>query len=139
MQAISKLVLATILASSAFMASAEDAHHPADVPSNSAENTAPAPAPESAAMTQAMTDQMQKMQAAHDKAAAAKTPAERHAAMQEGMKTMKDSMAMMSKHHSAMGCMNMSGDKNSGGMGMMDMMMKMMDQQSNMMNMPMTK
>ena len=68
MQMHSKFVLAAILASSALIASAEDVHHPADAPVDSAENTAPA----STAMTKAMTEQMQKMQAAHDKAAAAK-------------------------------------------------------------------
>ena len=92
---------------------------------------------------------MQKMQAAHDQAAAAKTPAERQAAMQEGMKTMKDSLTMMSKQQGAAGCtgmemgsgMGMSGSKDGMGMGkgMMEMMMKMMDQQSSMMDMPMKK
>jgi len=135
MQMPFKFVLAAILASSALIASAEDAHHPADAPGDSTESTAPA----SAAMTKAMTDQIQKMQSAHDKAAAAKTPAERQAAMQEGMKTMKDSMAMMSKEQSAMGCMGMSGAKEGGGKGMMDMMMQMMEQQSSMMEMPMKK
>ncbi|MNG35664.1 hypothetical protein D3C84_1224620 [compost metagenome] len=77
-----------------------------------------------------MTEQMQKMQDAHDKAAAAKTPEERQAAMQESMKTMKDSMAMMHKNCHGM---DMTGNKD--GMGMMNMM----DQQSSMMKMPMSK
>ncbi|QJC79002.1 hypothetical protein [Pseudomonas umsongensis] len=131
MQVHSKWVLAAVLASSAFMVSAEDAHHPAD----STVSTAPA----STAVNNAMTEQMQKMQAAHDKAAAAETPAERQAALQEGMKAMKDSMSMMSKEHSAMGCMGMSGAKDGAGKGMMDMMMQMMEQQSSMMEMPMKK
>lgn len=135
MQAHSKWVLAAVLASSTFIASAEDAHHPTEAPGDSTENTAPT----SAAMTRAMADQMQKMQAAHDKAAAAKTPAERHAAMQEGMKTLQDGLAMMSQEQRAMGCMSMPGAKGAGGMGMMDMMMKMMGQQSSMMEMPMNK
>ena len=135
MQTHSKFILAAILASSALMASAEDAHHPADAPVDSTENIAPA----STAMTKAMAEQMQKMQAAHDKAAAAKTPAERQSAMQEGMNAMKDSMAMMSKEQSAMGCMGMSGAKDGAGKGMMDMMMQMMEQQSSMMEMPMKK
>lgn len=65
--------------------------------------------------------------------------------MQEGMKTMKESMAMMSKQHDAAGCMGMgsgmgmSGAKDGMGKGMMGMMMKMMDQQSSMMDMPMKK
>ena len=83
-----------------------------------------------------MTEQMQKMQAAHDKAAAAKTPAERHAAMQESMKTMKDSMAVMHKNCHGMG---IDGKKDGMEMGMMNMMMKMMDQQSSMKKMPMSK
>lgn len=82
MQTQLKLVLAAILASSVFMASAEDEHHPADAPDS---------APSESAMNKAMSEQMQKMQAAHDKAAAAKTPAERQAAMQEGMKMMNKS------------------------------------------------
>lgn len=138
MQMHSKFVLAAILASSALIASAEDAHHPADAPVDSAENTASA----STDMTKAMTEQMQKMQAAHDKAASAKTPVERQAAMQEGMKVMKDSMAMMGKEQSAMGCMGMSGAKDGAGkgmMGMMGMMMQMMEQQSSMMEMPIKK
>jgi hypothetical protein len=80
------------------------------------------------------------MQAAHEKMIAAKTPAERQAAMQEGMATMKDSMGMMHNHCQGMG-MGM-GKGMSGGMAhsdqMMDMMMKMMDQQSNMMKKPMS-
>jgi hypothetical protein len=117
------------------MASAEDAHHPADAPGSAIESTAPTPT----AMTEAMTEQMEKMQAAHDKAAAAKTPAERQAALQEGMKALKDSMAMMSKEQGSMGCMGMSAAKDGTGKGMMDMMMQMMEQQSSMMDMPMKK
>ena len=129
MHASLKLILATLLVSSPLMASAVDEHHPEG-------QTAPAKTSEAATPMQnnVMTEQMQKMQAAHDKAAAAKTPAERHAAMQESMKTMKDSMAMMHKNCNGMG---MSGGKD--GMGMMNMMMKMMDQQSSMMKMPMSK
>lgn len=81
-----------------------------------------------------MAEQMKKMQAAHDKIAAAKTPAERRAAMQESMKTMKDGMAMMNANCNDMG---MPGNKDR--MGMMNMMMNMMDQQSNMMKMPMNQ
>lgn len=60
--------------------------------------------------------------------------------MQESMHTMRGSMAMMRDMHSGKGCnnMGMSGTEN-GGMGMMDMMMKMLDQQSSMMNMQMSK
>ncbi|MNZ56859.1 hypothetical protein D3C78_748180 [compost metagenome] len=59
--------------------------------------------------------------------------------MQEGMKAMKDSMAMISKEQSAMGCMGMSGTKDGTDKGMMAMMMQMMEQQSSMMEMPMKK
>ncbi|MDD0987831.1 hypothetical protein [Pseudomonas shahriarae] len=135
MHATLKLILATLLVSSPLIASAVDEHHPEG-------QTAPAKTSEAATQMQnnVMTEQMQKMQTAHDKAAAAKTPAERHAAMQESMKTMKDSMAMMQKncHGKGMG-MGMDGNKDGMEMGMMNMMMKMMDQQSSMMNMPMSK
>ena len=132
-----KCILAALLVSSPLIASAVDEHHPEG-------QTAPVKTSEAATPMQnnVMTEQMQKMQAAHDKAAAAKTPAERHAAMQESMKTMKDSMAMMQKNCHGMGMgmgMGMDGNKDGMEMGMMNMMMKMMDQQSSMMNMPMSK
>lgn len=132
MNASLKFILATLLVSSPLMASAVDEHHPEQTP------TAPAQTGEAATPMQnnVMTEQLQKMQAAHDKAAAAKTPAERHAAMQESMKTMKDSMAMMHMNCPGMG---MAGNKDGMGMGMMNMMMKMMDQQSSMMKLPMSK
>ncbi|KJH77604.1 MULTISPECIES: hypothetical protein [unclassified Pseudomonas] len=127
-----KFVLATLLLSSPFVASAVDEHHP--------ESTSTTPAQTSEAGTSmqnnVMSKQMQKMQVAHDNAAAAKTPAERHAAMQESMKTMKDSMAMMHKNCHGMG---MAGNSDGMESGMMNMMMKMMDQQSSMMKMPMSK
>lgn len=127
MQTQLKLFLAVVLAGSALVAYAEEKHHAGD-----ASASAPAASTTSeSAMNKAMSEQMHKMQVAHDKAAAAKTPAERQAAMHEAMKTMKESMAMMHQHHAA-GCMGSGmGD------GMMDMMMKMMDQQSSMMDMPM--
>jgi hypothetical protein len=105
----------------------------------------PAISPATHALTHAIAPEPLTKQATHDKAAAAKTPAERQAAMQEGMKTMKDSLAMMNKQQGAAGCMGpgmgMSGSKDGMGMGkgMMDMMMKMMDQQSSMTDMPMSK
>lgn len=131
----SKLVLAVILSGSAVIALAQDAPPPANASVESTENIAPA----STDMTTAMAEQMQKMQAAHAKAVAAKTPVERQAAMQEGMKVMKESMAMMNKEPGAMGCMGMPGAKGGPGkgmMGMMGMMMQMMEQQSSMMGMP---
>ena len=126
-----KFILAALLVSSPLIVSAVDEHHPEG-------QTAPAKTSEAATPMQnnVMTEQMQKMQAAHDKAAAAKTPAERHAAMQESMKTMKDSMAMMHKNCHGMG---MAGNSDGMESGMMNMMMKMMDQQSSMMKMPMSK
>lgn len=138
-----KLALAAILASSVFMAAAEDAHHPDAVPASAATASAAV----QPALSPAMTEQVQKMQAIHDKITAAKTPAERQAAMQEGMTAMKDGMALMQKQAGA-GCpgpgmgmgMGMPGAKDGAGMGgmggMMDMMMKMMDQQSSMMTTP---
>jgi len=131
----SKFVLAAILAGGTLMSYAEDAHHPADVPVDSAESTASV----STATTKTMDEQIQKMQAAHDKAATAATSVERQSALQEGMQVMKDSMAMMSKQQAAMDCMGMSGAKDGAGKGMMDMMMQMMEQQSSMMEMPMDK
>ena len=67
-----KLILATLLVSSPLIASAVDEHHPEQAP------TTPAQTSEAATPMQnnVMTEQMQKLQAAHDKAAAAKTPAE---------------------------------------------------------------
>ncbi|MBV7551511.1 hypothetical protein KW841_04000 [Pseudomonas sp. PDM28] len=132
MHASLKIILATLLTSSPLIASAVDEHHPEQGQTASGQTSKTAtPMPNNV-----MTEQMQKMQAAHDKAVAAKTPAERHAAMQESMKTMKDSMAMMHKNCHGMG---MDGNKDGMEMGMMNMMMKMMDQQSSMMNMPMSK
>ena len=132
-----KTMFATLLLGSALVVSAADEHHPATPPAVPAEAS---PADQSV-QRQAMAEQMQKMQAAHDKVAAAKTPAERQAAMMESMATMQEGMVMMRKHHEASGCMGMgmgmSGAKGGMGMGMMDMMMKMMDQQTDMLKMPM--
>ena len=131
MHASLKLILATLLVSSPLMASAVE-----QTP------TAPAQTSEATEATRnnVMTEHMQKMQAAYDKAAAAKTPAERRAAMQESMKTMKDSMAMLHENCNGMGMgMGKAGNQDGMGRGMMNMMMKMMDQQSSMMKMPMGK
>ena len=125
-----KSLIAVLLISSPLIASAVDEHHPEQASTAPAQATAPAmPMP---MQDRAMTEQMQKMQAAHDKIATAKTPAERQAAMQEGMATMKEGLAMMQ-----MNCKGMGGGKDGADMGMMDMMMKMMNQQSHMMQMPM--
>lgn len=131
-----KSLVAALLISSPLLVLATDEHHPETAPA--------APTTESTQTTpmqdQAMSEQMQKMQAAHDKMIAAKTPAERQAAMQEAMTTMKNSMGMMHDHCTGMGMgmgKGMSGSKDGSGTAMMDMMMKMMDQQSSMMKMPM--
>ncbi|WP_248804413.1 hypothetical protein [Pseudomonas sp. MWU13-2100] len=123
-----KLILAALLVSSPLLASAADAPQAEQTP------TAPAQTSETATPMQnkAMTEQMQKMQAAYDKMAAAKTPVERRAAMQENIKTMRDSMGMLQQNCNGTG---VPGNNNS--LGMMNMMMKMMDQQSSMMAMPM--
>ncbi|WP_374350695.1 hypothetical protein [Chitinimonas sp.] len=128
-----KWIMAAALACTALAAPANEEHH-----KNDAKPDVKAAKPSD----KAVNEQMQKLQAAHDKLAAAKTPADRQMAMMEGMHAMKDSMAMMKEMHDGKGCMdmgkgmNMGGDK-AGGMGMMDMMMQMMDQQSSMMSMPM--
>lgn len=100
-------------------------------------NTSPTASATATPQDKALSEQMQKMQAAHDKMAAAKTPAERQIAMQEGMDAMRGGMGMMHGHCQGMGM----GKGMAGGQGrsnqMMDMMMKMMDQQSSMMKMPM--
>ncbi|NUT88415.1 hypothetical protein HNO91_18420 [Pseudomonas corrugata] len=129
MHASLKLILATLLVSSPLMASAVEQTPTA--PTQTSEAT-------EATRNNVMTEHMQKMQAAYDKAAAAKTPAERRAAMQESMKTMKDSMAMLHENCNGMG-MGKAGNQDGMGRGMMNMMMKMMDQQSSMMKMPMGK
>ncbi|VVN79434.1 hypothetical protein [Pseudomonas fluorescens] len=129
-----KWILTTLLVSSPLMVSAADEKNPEQTPTTSAQ-TSEAATP---VQSKAMAEQMQKMQTAHDKVAAAKTPAERQAAMQESIETMKDSMTLMHKNCHGMG-MGMSSNKDGMGMGMMDMMMKMMDQQSSMMKMPMSE
>ncbi|MHC8361073.1 hypothetical protein ACYZUA_12255 [Pseudomonas sp. LS2P72] len=126
-----KTLVAALLISSPLVALAVEEHHPDTPP------TAPATATATATtQDKAMSEQMQKMQAAHEKMIAAKTPAERQAAMQEGMATMKDSMGMMHNHCQGMGMgKGMSGGKDRSDQ-MMGVMMKMMDQQSSMMKMP---
>ncbi|MDN0085579.1 hypothetical protein QU487_23060 [Crenobacter sp. SG2305] len=88
------------------------------------------------ATDKAFNEQMKKMRAAHDKMAAAKTPAERHAAMLESMQTMRESMALMHKTSGAYPCQ--TGKASTGMMGgnahMADMMVQMMDQQTSMMS-----
>lgn len=127
-----KSLLAALLMSSPLLAPA--AEYPETVPaapSNDATQTMPM-------QDKAMSEQMKKMQAAHDKMIAAKTPAERQAAMQEAMTTMRNSLGMMHDNCRGMGMgKGMSGGKDNSDTAMMDMMMKMMDQQSRMMKMPM--
>ncbi|VVN82904.1 hypothetical protein [Pseudomonas fluorescens] len=133
-----KWILTTLLVSSPLMVSAVDEKNQEQTPTTSAQTSEVA----TPVQSKAMAEQMQKMQAAHDKVAAAKTPAERQAAMQESIETMKDSMTLMHKNCHGMGMgmgMGMSSNKDGMGMGMMDMMMKMMDQQSSMMKMPMSE
>jgi hypothetical protein len=123
-------LVAALLISSPLIALAAD-----EQPANTSP-TAPATA---AAIPQdkALSEQLQKMQAAHEKMAAAKTPAERQIAMQEGMDAMRGGMGMMHSHCQGMGMGKaMSGGKDRSDQ-MMDMMLKMMDQQSSMMKLPM--
>ena len=129
--------LAALIVCSPLMALAVDEHHPNQPPAAPMATTT---TPAMPMQDKAMSEQMQKMQAAHDKMIAAKTPAERQAAMQEAMTTMKNSMGMMHEHCPGMGMgmgKGMSGGKDGQGTAMMDMMMRMMDQQSSMMKMPM--
>lgn len=86
-----KSLVAALLISSPLPVLATDEHHPETAPAaptNDATQTTPM-------QDKTMSEQMQRMQAAHDKMIAAKTPAERQAAMQEAMTTMKNSMGMM--------------------------------------------
>ena len=100
-------------------------------------STSPTASATATPQDKALSEQMQKMQAAHDKMAAAKTPAERQIAMQEGMDAMRGGMGMMHGHCQGMGMgKGMAGGQDRSNQ-MMDMMMKMMDQQSSMMKLPM--
>jgi hypothetical protein len=127
-----KSLLAALLMSSPLLAPA--AEYPETVPAAPTDNATQA----TPMQDKAMSEQMKKMQAAHDKMIAAKTPAERRAAMQEAMTTMRTSLGMLHDNCRGMGMgMGMSGGKGSSDTAMMDMMMKMMDQQSMMMKMPM--
>ena len=100
-------------------------------------STSPTASATATPQDKALSEQMQKMQAAHDKMAAAKTPAERQIAMQEGMDAMRGGMGMMHGHCQGMGMgKGMAGGQDRSNQ-MMDMMMDMMDQQSSMMKMPM--
>jgi len=84
-----------------------------------------------------MDEQMKTMQAMHDKMMLAKTPEQRSALMDEHMKVMRDSMAMMG----GMGGMGgMQGMQNSGPMGMHHQMMdKRMQLMQSMMQMMMDR
>ena len=123
-----KALVAALLISSPLIALAAD-EPPA--------NTSPTASATATPQDKALSEQMQKMQAAHDKMAAAKTPAERQIAMQEGMDAMRGGMGMMHGRCQGMGMgKGMAGGQDRSNQ-MMDMMMKMMDQQSSMMKMPM--
>ena len=138
-----KTLLSTVLLVGSLSACAVNEHHPASSPVQAAPANMPM-------HSKAMHEQMSKMQAAHDKLAAAKTPAERQVAMQESLQTMKASMTMMHSQPGG-GCMGMMGSGSGMGAGMtmpggmhgadmgmpmMDMMMKMMDQHAAMLAQP---
>lgn len=119
---------AALLIGSPLLAVAVDEHHPDQAPANAQSKSTSAQGQE-----KVMAEQMQRMQAIHDRLAAAKTPEERQAAMHDGMQAMKDGLGMMQN-----GCIGK-------GMGqhlkmmdpkMMEMMMKMLDQQAAMMGSP---
>lgn len=111
-------LVAAVLISSPLLAVAVDEHHPDQAPTKAESSSA-------TAQDQAMTEQMKKMQAIHDRIAAAKTPEERQAAMHDGMLAMKEGLGMMQS-----GCADKSMGQH---MKMMGMMMQMMDQQAGMM------
>ncbi|WP_435609004.1 hypothetical protein [Pseudomonas knackmussii] len=125
MQMTLKALVAALLIGSPLIASATGEKTP-DQPTAKAESkAAPAPAQEAA-----IAEHMKKMQAIHDKIAAAKTPEERQAAMREGMLAMKEGLGMMQNGCAGKGMgphMRMMDSK------MMGMMMQMMDQQAGMM------
>jgi hypothetical protein len=99
-------------------------------------NTSPTVPATTTAQDKAWSEQLQKMQAAHEKMAAAKTPAERRIAMQEGMDAMRGGIGMMQGQCPGMGMgKGMAGGKYHSDQ-MMDLMQKMMDQQSSMMKQP---
>jgi hypothetical protein len=155
-----KTVIALAIATATFSAQANEAHHQ-DASAAAVTQKAAKPTAKKVAASKVMPSnkemdmQMEKMNAVHAKLAAARTPEERQAAMQEGMAVMKDSMGMMKQMHMArcqgdMSNMGMMKDMKPGdGMPMksmmpgdvrmMDMMMQMMDQQSSMMKMPMAQ
>ncbi|CDF84658.1 hypothetical secreted protein [Pseudomonas knackmussii B13] len=120
-----KSLVAALLISSPLIAVATDEKTPEQPPAKTQSKPAPAPAQEAA-----IAEHMKKMQAIHDKIAAAKTPEERQAAMREGMLAMKEGMGMMQNGCAGKGMgphMRMMDSK------MMGMMMQMMDQQAGMM------
>ncbi|MBH8610477.1 hypothetical protein I4N56_005645 [Pseudomonas mohnii] len=99
-------------------------------------NTSPTASATATPQDKAWSEQLQKMQAAHEKMAAAKTPAERRIAMQEGMDAMRGGIGMMQGQCPGMGMgKGMAGGKYHSDQ-MMDLMQKMMDQQSSMMKQP---
>lgn len=123
MQMTLKALVAALLIGSPLIAAAVDEHHPDQPPAKTESKSA-------TAQEKAIAEQMKKMQAIHDRIAAAKTPEERQAAMQEGMLAMKEGMGMMQNGCAGKGMgphMRMMDSK------MMGMMMQMMDQQAGMM------
>jgi hypothetical protein len=118
-----KSLVAALLIGSPLLAVAVDEHHPEQAPAKAESTSAPP-------QEQAMAEQMQKMQAIHDRLAAAKTPEERQAAMHDGMQAMREGLGMMQNGCAEKGMgqhMKMMDSK------MMNMMMQMMDQQAGMM------
>jgi hypothetical protein len=96
-----RLLVAALLASSALTVSVAGTALPsANPPTVNATDAAP-----TALAVPAVNAQLEKMQAAHAKLAAAKTAAERRLAMQEAMQVMQDSMHMMRGQTTENGCM----------------------------------
>ncbi len=121
-------LVAALLIGSPLLAVAVDEHHPDQAPAGAQSQSASAQGQE-----KVMAEQVQRMQAIHDRIAAAKTPEERQAAMHDGMQAMKDGLGMMQNGCAGKGMgmhMKMMDPK------MMEMMMKMLDQQAGMMSSP---
>ena len=121
-----RTLVAALLIGSPLLAVAVDEHHPDQAPAGAQSQSASAQGQE-----KVMAEQVQRMQAIHDRLAAAKTPEERQAAMHDGMQAMKEGLGMMQNGCAGQGMgqhMKMMDSK------MMGMMMQMMDQQAGMMD-----
>ena len=95
-----------------------DSHHPQPptLPAPTAAPMAAAPAPSSDGVMRTMDGQLQAMQAMHEKLAAARTPQERQALLDEHLRVMREAMGAMQGMSGMSG--GMQGMGGMGGMGM---------------------